>query len=365
MPAYRNKKGGSLLRSVIRILVVMSIILIGGIYFNQAREENEVLHNSATINPAKQDMNMQKELEDINKPVQAVEKPTSGAGFYIGKEAALLSKAMGEPVRKDPSAYGYEWWIYSSDHQYVQFGVENNKVVTAYAAGDMDVSPFKIEQPAKDLFQTYDLRMDIVVENNSGTYRFELSEEDYNMRPIVRMGDVYAQLYMDKFSGTLSSVRYLTRDYLIKQRPYEMVYRGELPADPELSDSVWQQIEEGSQKQIFDLTNIIREKHNLNGLSWDEETATVAKQHSKEMYDKQYFAHESPSSGDLGDRLKKAKIDYELAGENIAANYTDGPAAVEGWLNSKGHREALLQKEFTSIGVGVYQKYYTQNFIAQ
>ncbi|KMY56069.1 hypothetical protein AC623_05520 [Bacillus sp. FJAT-27231] len=343
----------------------MSIILIGGIYFNQAREENDILHNSATSNPAKDDMNVEKDLEDMNKPVPTAEKPKTGAGLYIGKEAGLLRKAMGEPIRKDPSAYGYEWWIYKGDQQYVQFGVENNRVVTAYAAGETDVSPFKIEQPAKELFQTYDLGMDILVKNDSGTYRFELSEEDFNMRPVVRVGDVYAQLYIDKFSGTLSSVRYLTKDYLIKQRPYEMVYRGELPADPELSDSVWQQIEEGSEKQIVDLTNIIREKHNVGTLAWDSETAQVAKQHSKEMYEKQYFAHESPSAGDLGDRLTKAGITYQLAGENIAANYTDGPAAVEGWLNSESHREALLEKEFTFLGVGVYQKYYTQNFIAK
>ncbi|WP_156136638.1 CAP domain-containing protein [Bacillus badius] len=353
------------MRSVIRILVVMSIILIGGMYFNEARKDNEVLHNSATTNPAKHDMNVQREQEDLKRQVPAVKRPASGAGFYIGKDSALLIKKMGDPIRKDLSAYGYEWWVYKKEHQYVQFGVENNQVVTAYAAGETDVSPFKMEQPAKDLFQTYDLRMDVVVENGSGTYRFELSEEDFNIRPVVRVGDIYAQLYIDKFSGTLSSVRYLTTDYLVKQRPYEMVYRGELPDEPELPDDVWQQIEEGSEKQIVDLTNIIREKHNLNELAWDPETAKVAKQHSKEMYEKQYFAHESPSAGDLGDRLKKAKVDYQLAGENIAANYTDGPAAVEGWLNSKGHREALLEKEFTLLGVGVYQRYYTQNFVAR
>ncbi|MEK1830243.1 CAP domain-containing protein [Priestia megaterium] len=52
-----------------------------------------------------------------------------------------------------------------------------------------------------------------------------------------------------------------------------------------------------------------------------------------------------------------------MAGENIASNYQDGIAAVEGWLNSEGHRKALLNKEFTRLGVGVYEKYYTQNFI--
>ncbi|MGK0698226.1 CAP domain-containing protein [Priestia flexa] len=52
-----------------------------------------------------------------------------------------------------------------------------------------------------------------------------------------------------------------------------------------------------------------------------------------------------------------------MAGENIASNYTDGPAAVEGWLNSEGHRKALLNNDFTHLGVGVYEKFYTQNFI--
>ncbi|MBR8644979.1 hypothetical protein KEH51_13740 [[Brevibacterium] frigoritolerans] len=36
---------------------------------------------------------------------------------------------------------------------------------------------------------------------------------------------------------------------------------------------------------------------------------------------------------------------------------------MEGWLNSKGHRDAMLNEEFTGLGVGVYKNYYTQNFI--
>ena len=75
------------------------------------------------------------------------------------------------------------------------------------------------------------------------------------------------------------------------------------------------------------------------------------------------FSHTSKKFGSLSDRLEAAKVAYKSAGENIAVNYTDGPAVAEGWLNSKGHRESLLNEEFTHLGVGVYQKYYTQNFI--
>ncbi|KKB39227.1 Allergen V5/Tpx-1 related protein [Bacillus thermotolerans] len=342
----------------------MSIILIVGTYLNRGQEESGVLDQSSSSTLSEMDIQSD-EVKEAEEKVSTAEQPSSGPGAYIGKPASLLTKKMGEPDRKDPSAYGYEWWVYKGERQYTQFGVENNTVVTAYAAGDVNVAPFEIDQPVADIFQNHDLKMEVVITKKTGTYRLELSEEDFNMRPLVSLGNIYAQLYIDKFSGTLSSVRFLTEDYLIKQRSYEMVYRGELPPEPQLSDAAWNEIEKGSERQILDLTNIIRQKHGLSILTWEEEVATVAKQHSKDMHKGQYFSHESPSAGDLGDRLQAGGVSYQLAGENIAANYVDGPAAVEGWLNSESHREALLEEEFILLGVGVYRQYYTQNFVAR
>lgn len=61
--------------------------------------------------------------------------------------------------------------------------------------------------------------------------------------------------------------------------------------------------------------------------------------------------------------VRKRRGRISACGENIAYNYVDGPAAVEGWLNSEGHRKALLNQDYTHLGVGVKEKYYTQNFI--
>jgi len=98
-------------------------------------------------------------------------------------------------------------------------------------------------------------------------------------------------------------------------------------------------------------------------LKWDEKIAEVAFEHSKDMFETSDFSHTSSRYGGLSDRLKAANVEYESAGENIAANYTDGPAVVEGWLNSQSHRESLLNKNYTHLGVGLYQDYYTQDFI--
>ena len=101
----------------------------------------------------------------------------------------------------------------------------------------------------------------------------------------------------------------------------------------------------------------------MNNLIWDEETAEVAYLHSKDMSETNTFSHTSEQFGDLTERLIKGNIPFELAGENIAANYLDAPSVIHGWLNSNGHRNSLLSDKFTHIGVGVYKKYYTQNFV--
>lgn len=294
------------------------------------------------------------------------ERPKEGLGLLIGQDVSMLKNEFGEPQRIDASFYGYQWYIYNLDYsRYIQVGVDhNNQIVTLFAVGEqMNVMPFKIGQPVEEIFNSTDIEMNIDIELNGNSYRFELNEADFNMRPLVRLGDVYVQLYIDKFTGTLSSLRFLNAETLIKQRPYELVYRGNLLEPDEPNEELWRNIEEGTEKEILDITNVLRIRHNLDPLIWDEETSQVALGHSKDMFESKDFSHTSKKFGNLSDRLEAGKVVFKAAGENIAANYTDAPAAVEGWLNSNGHRESLLNDDFTHLGVGVYQKYYTQNFI--
>lgn len=118
-----------------------------------------------------------------------------------------------------------------------------------------------------------------------------------NTRPTVKVGDdVYVQLYMDKFESTLSSIRAFNADTFVKQKPYEVVYRGQLIEPEAISGEKWKDIEASSQKQIFDMTNIIRHKYKLPTLKWDDETSEVAFMHSEDMKDHHYFSHESKNT---------------------------------------------------------------------
>lgn len=352
-----------LLRTLFRILILVAIFLMVGFYV------------SLTDNTEK-DVLLKEDSSVYQKPPEALKKsgnqinsrqdmPNEGLSKLIGQNIDELIKTYGEPLRIDKSIYGYDWYIYNGDNaHYLQAGVENNKVVTIYAMGkDLNVAPFEIGESVEEIFNTQFFNANIDINISGNTYRFELTDMDLNTRPLLQLGDIYVQLYIDKFTGTLSSVRFLDAATIVKQRPYELAYRGQLLEPLQPDEALWKGIEDGTEKEIFDITNVLRSRHNLKALKWDEKTSEAAYRHSKDMFEHNDFSHTSKKFGSLSDRLKTEKVVFQAAGENIAANYTDGPAVVEGWLNSKGHRESLLNKDFTHLGVGVYQKYYTQNFI--
>ncbi|MEC1156877.1 CAP domain-containing protein [Cytobacillus horneckiae] len=304
------------------------------------------------------------EEENANDDL-TVELPDEGLMTLMGQSSKAVEAELGEPDRIDPSFEGYDWWIYNvSKDEYIQVGILENKVVTVFATGDkVDIEPFQIGQPSGEIYSSLFAETNIEIEHDGSVYRFELSEADLNMRPIVRIGDYFALLYLDKFTGTLSSVRLLDSVSLILLRPYEMVYRGELLVFDDFTEDEKEAINNGMEQQIKDISNVIRKRFDLNPLEWDDKTAEVALGHSIDMFESEAFSHTSEKYGELSDRLKAEEVAYLSAGENIAANYVDAPAVVEGWLNSKGHRDSLLNEQFTHIGVGVYEKQYTQNFI--
>ncbi len=277
---------------------------------------------------------------------------------YIGLSEEEVTERFGEPIRKDASAYGYVWWIYpEAEEGYMQVGFLEGKVVTVFMA-------YRHQQETyEQLREKYDFQKRVEIKNDDGIFEFELTDEDIKSRPLIYDDGVWQQIYFDSFTGYASSVRMMNDDILLKLRPYSISYRGQLPNAPILTEEEWEKVEKGEAKQIFQVTNVIRQRHGLKPLQWEEEVAQVAYLHSREMSEYHYFSHTSPISGELQDRFKEGKISFRLAGENIAAQYVDGIAAVEGWLNSEGHRVNVLHEEFSHLGVGVYQHYYTQNFL--
>ena len=119
--------------------------------------------------------------------------------------------------------------------------------------------------------------------------------------------------------------------------------------------------------KVLELVNIQRANNGLSKLTLDTALSDVARAHSIDMANNNYFAHENLSGQTPFDRLKAAGIKYSYAGENIAAGQTTPEAVVNAWMNSSGHRANILNANFKKLGVGYYnggakRHYWTQVF---
>lgn len=122
------------------------------------------------------------------------------------------------------------------------------------------------------------------------------------------------------------------------------------------------------EQQVVDLVNQEREKQGLKSLTLNKKLSDVARTKSKDMMDKGYFDHNSPTYGSPFDMMKQFGIEYTTAGENIAKGQQSPEDVMNAWMNSDGHRKNILNPDFTEIGVGYVKgdtTYWTQQFIGK
>lgn len=293
------------------------------------------------------------------------QNPKKGLQNLIGDKSKQIKAKFGDPDRISPSAYGYDWWVYDKKkYHYMQVGVENGKVVTVFALGrSLNTGGLTINGKRKDVLAGVNTKQNVTLNVEGTEYIFKLQSKDIEARPLVHAGKAWAILYFDTFTHRLAGIRYLDAHTLAEIRPYSLSYRGKLVQSKKLTRDQWKPVESGENQGILKMTNVIRSRFGFPGLKWDDKAAKTAFDHSKNMAVHHYFAHNSKYDGTVAERLHNAGIHYMETGENIAAHYPDGIAATFGWLNSKDHRENLLHKAYTQLGVGVYEREYTQDFV--
>lgn len=100
------------------------------------------------------------------------------------------------------------------------------------------------------------------------------------------------------------------------------------------------------------LLNSDRAMYNLSPLPLDPALCRIARIKSEDMRDNQYFAHTSPTYGDVRNMLNHFGYSYTAAGENIAHHATieKSQAAL---ISSPGHRRNILSSGYTKVGIGV------------
>ena len=103
---------------------------------------------------------------------------------------------------------------------------------------------------------------------------------------------------------------------------------------------------------MLNLLNQDRINNGLAPLTLDPELSRIARIKSADMRDNHYFAHESPTYGDVRAMLRRFGYSFTGAGENIAhhANVDKAQAAC---MSSSGHRANILSTAWTKVGIGI------------
>ncbi len=117
--------------------------------------------------------------------------------------------------------------------------------------------------------------------------------------------------------------------------------------------------------EVIKIVNQEREKAGAAPLRLNKALEAAANIRAKELPVR--WGHTRPNGSSCFTVIQEQGLVYMSAGENIAAGYSSPSKVMNGWMNSTGHRNNILNSRFTEIGVGYYQhngyNYWVQLFI--
>ena len=118
-------------------------------------------------------------------------------------------------------------------------------------------------------------------------------------------------------------------------------------------------------KKCLLLTNKFREKNHMPPLTWDNSIWKIAYIHSKNMGDgKVPFSHKG-----FNERVEQFNFTCYRACENVYmcqgySQYNIAENAVQGWINSPGHRKNLLS-DTSHVAIATYMNRYGEFYLTQ
>ncbi|KGP90231.1 serine protease [Pontibacillus chungwhensis BH030062] len=298
------------------------------------------------------------EVPDVEKP--SLDAPSDQSfsvhNIELGDTRQTVEEQAGAPKRASLNEYGVNWVAYHENYQnfFMVAYNDQNQVVGLYTNQDL-VSSKESIQIGSSKQSVQSAMPDSQSSIRKGLTRYQVQNKDeYDL---FNIDQSYVTVFYDKHEqNTVTAVQIISEE-LEQQKEG---FFGEPSAA----------LKEGFEYQLFDLTNAARVEHGLGVLSWDEAVKTTARDHSKDMAVNNYFSHTNPEGQSPFDRMTEDGIAYRTAGENLAAGQSSSIFAHEGLMNSIGHRENILHKDFERLAVGVAfneeaQPYYTENFLTK
>ncbi|GEK59115.1 CAP-associated domain-containing protein [Marinococcus halophilus] len=275
------------------------------------------------------------------------------AGVSLGDSVEEMEAARGEAKDVQAGNYSFDWHIYYKDkyEQYAQYGVQDGRVVALYSNQQtwQDAEGNGWGTGRDTIRETYGESIETVARGNIRT------ETNEQQQGVYEVEDGYATFFYDIHEENRVNALLLVDKEVERNSSF---YAGES-----------EEVRESYEQLVWHLTNAQRVQLGRDTLAYNDSVAAVARAHSENMAENQFFDHVNPEGQNPFDRLERDGIGYMQAAENIASGQRSPLYAAAGWMNSyEGHREAMLGN-YDGLGVGVAfdeenRPFYTQNFVS-
>ncbi|MEV6678035.1 CAP domain-containing protein [Streptomyces erythrochromogenes] len=136
------------------------------------------------------------------------------------------------------------------------------------------------------------------------------------------------------------------------------------PQPPKTSTAPAPATASGPVARVLELVNQERAAAGCEAVTLNAKLTKAAQAHSADMAANSNMSHTGSDGSDPGARITRAGYAWSTYGENVAYGYSTPEKVMQGWMDSPGHRENILNCAFKEIGIGLAQpnSYWTQAF---
>ncbi len=107
-----------------------------------------------------------------------------------------------------------------------------------------------------------------------------------------------------------------------------------------------------SSQRLLGATNEERTSNGKASLKLNDKLTAAAQAKANDMAKRNYWSHMTPDGKQPWTFVQQAGYSYQKAGENLAYGFDTSSDTVTGWMNSKSHRENLLDNAYSEVGFG-------------
>ncbi|MGM0854124.1 MAG: CAP domain-containing protein [Bacillota bacterium] len=298
-----------------------------------------------------------KEENPVEKPTLMVPSDQTFSIYNIetGDSKESVEQELGEAKRQSINEYGVSWYAYHENYRnflMVSYdknekvnGLYTNQALLSSSSGiEMGVSKEVVQRELGEPLTNIRKGLTLYQLQNNGE------------QEVYQVDGSYVTVFYDKHENdTVTAIQIIDESLEANKKNFYSEASSEL--------------KEGFEFQLFDLTNATRVEKGLHALSWDDQVRDTARKHSLDMAEQNYFSHTNLEGESPFDRMEEDQVAFRTAGENLAYGQLSSIFAHEGLMNSKGHRENILQPHYEHLGVGVAfngkaQPYFTENFFS-